>query len=90
MVQCYIPTYLALNDIASYRSTDREKSFHGVSWDANTKLLAQGLVLKMETLSFMVTIVITKEILAYFRDLTKCLQGNTIIDVPVLENFKGS
>ena len=44
----------------------------------------------MKTLSFMVAIVITKEILAYFRDLTKCLQGNMIIDVAVLENFKGS
>ena len=44
----------------------------------------------MEKRSFIVANVITKEILAYFRDLTECLQSKMIIDVAVLQNFKGS
>ena len=90
MFQCYVPAYLALEENASSSSTDLEKSFHGVSWDANTKSLAQGLVSKMETFSFFVALVITKEILAYFRDLTVSLQGKMTIDVSVLDNFQGS
>ena len=90
MFQCYVPAYLALEENASSSSTDREKSFHGVPWDANTKSLAQGLVSKMETFSFFVALVITKEILAYFRDLTVSLQGKMTIDVSVLDNFQGS
>ena len=90
MVQCYVPAYLALKRIASSSSTDPEKSFHGVPWDANTKSLAQGLISKMETFSFIVALVVTEEILAYFRDLTLSLQGKMTIDVAVLEHFKGS
>ena len=44
----------------------------------------------METFSFIFALVITKEILAYFRDLTVVLQGKITIDVAVFENFKGS
>ena len=90
MVQCYVPTYPALNETASSRSTDCESSFHGVSWYANTKSLAQELVSRMEKRSFIVANAITKEILAYFRDLTECLQSKMIIDVAVLQYFKGS
>ena len=82
MVQYYVPTYLALNEIAS--------SFPWCTLGCNTKSLTQGLVTKMETFSFIVALVITKETLAYFRDLTVSLQGKMTIDVAVLENFKGS
>lgn len=44
----------------------------------------------METFSFIVVLVIIKEKLAYFRDLTVSLEGKMINDVAVLENFKGS
>ena len=79
-----------MKEIASSRSTDCEEAFHGAPWDVNTKSLGQGLVSKMETFSFIVALVIIKEKLAYFRDLTVSLEGKTINDVAVLENFKGS
>ena len=44
----------------------------------------------METFSFIVVLVIIKEKLAYFRDLTVSLEGKMINDMAVLENFKGS
>ena len=89
MVQWYVPTYLALQEIAPSRSTDREKAFHGAPWDVNPTSFAQGLVSKMETFSF-IALVVIKEILANFRDLTVSLEGNMIVDVAVLVNFKGS
>ena len=61
MVQCYIPAYLTLKEIASSKSTDCEKSFHGVPWDANTKSLAQGLFSKTETFSFIVALLLPKK-----------------------------
>ena len=68
----------AIKQIAQSRPSDKD-SFHNVPWDANTRVLANGLKSKMENFTFIVSLVVTKEILSYLSAATTALQGNFIV-----------
>ena len=66
------------------------RSFPWCTLGCQHKITCPRISFKMETFSFIVVLVIIKEKLAYFRDLTVSLEGKMINDMAVLENFKGS
>ena len=81
MVQTYVPTHRAMRLIGnSSPSQDRTEAFQNVPWDANSKVRADGLRHKMEDFSFLVSLVIVKEILAYLSAITVALQGNFFLN----------
>jgi len=68
-IQSYNETFKALEGIKD------GKIFNGVGWDAKSKVKANGMWSKMKDFKFIVALVITNEILSYFRPITKNLQG---------------
>ena len=76
-VQSYKLKYTAIKTIALSRPSDKE-AFHQTAWDASTRSTAIGLKTQMESFSFIVSLVVVKEILAYLSAITKALQGMTV------------
>ena len=76
LVQSYVQTYTAIKKIAQSRPSERD--FHKVPWGANTRVLANGLQSIMENFSFIVSLVVVKEILAYLSAITTALQGDIL------------
>ena len=77
--QSYVQTYTAINKGKGAQSTrPSERDFHKGPWGANTRVLANGLQSIMEHFSFIVSLVVVKEILAYLSAITTALQGDIL------------
>ena len=81
--ESYVAMHTSFKKIYESSSTNRESAFHNVPWDANTKSLASGLLSKMRNFGFLVTLVISKELLQYLAALTTSLQSMFIFNVQV-------
>ena len=75
MVRSFVPTHTAIRKVARSRPSDREEFWENSAWDTNARVMAVGFLNKMESFSFIVALVVVKEIFSYVQAITAGLQG---------------